>query len=273
MDFHIELSNGQLLKGIIRSPGDNARALIVFIHGLGEHIQRYVHWSDLFLKENIAFAGLDLPGHGRSEGKRGKINSFLMLDEMIDILVKTTGKTFPGVPVYIYGHSLGGGIVIDYLLRRNPRIKGAIITSPWLKLSFEPSRLKSILATILRKIMPGLIQPSGLNAIYLSHDQSVVDLYKTDPLVHDKISTGLFVSAMNAAAHSLSNASELKVPTLILHGSDDMICSPEGSREFAGKASSAKLKIWDGGYHELHNEPFKDEVFSYIINWMRTNKN
>src|SRR5512133_521229 len=103
MDFHIELSNGQLLKGIIRSPGDNARALIVFVHGLGEHIQRYIYWSDLFLKENIAFAGLDLPGHGRSEGKRGKINSFLMLDEMMDILVKTAGKTFPGVPVYIYG--------------------------------------------------------------------------------------------------------------------------------------------------------------------------
>jgi alpha-beta hydrolase superfamily lysophospholipase len=140
-------------------------------------------------------------------------------------------------------------------------------------LAFEPSRIKSILAGILGKIMPGLVQPSGLNAIYLSHNQSVIDLYKTDPLVHDKISTGLFVSAMNAANHSLINASQLKVPTLILHGSDDKICSPEGSREFAGKASSAKLKIWDGGYHELHNEPFNDEVFSYIINWIKTAKN
>ena len=73
---------------------------------------------------------------------------------------------------------------------------------------------------------------------------------------------------MTAAKYSLAHASELKVPTLILHGSDDLICSPEGSREFAGKTGMAELKIWDGGYHELHNEPFKDEVFTYIMNWI-----
>ena len=268
MDFNIKLSNGQVLRGMIQSPGENTKAVIILIHGLGEHIQRYIYWAGLFKKEGIGFAGVDLPGHGRSEGKRGNIRSYALLREMIDILLKSCNKTFPGIPVYLYGHSLGGTIVLDYLLRRNPKVKGAIITSPWLRLSFEPPKIKLIMASVMKNILPGLIQQSGLNANHLSHDETVVEKYRTDTLVHGKISVSLFHGSMSAAKYSLAHASELKVPTLILHGNDHKILSPEGSREFVGKTVMAKLKIWDGGYHELHNEPFKDEVFAYIMNWI-----
>jgi acylglycerol lipase len=268
MDFHIKLDNGLVLKGIIRSPGEDIRAVVVLIHGLGEHIQRYEHWSDLFNRERIAFTGVDLPGHGRSEGKRGHIKSYRLLDEMITILLDSCRKTFTGIPVYIYGHSLGGGIVLNYLLKYNPRIRGAIVTSPWLRLSFEPAKSKVILASVMKYILPGLVQPSGLNVSHISHDPAVVEKYKNDPLVHDKISVSLFDGAMKAAKYSLDNASELKVPLLLLHGNDDQITSPEGSREFSQKSGKSVLKIWEGGYHELHNEPFKDEVFKFIINWI-----
>jgi alpha-beta hydrolase superfamily lysophospholipase len=271
MDFNIKLSNGQVLSGMIQSPGENTKAVIILIHGLGEHIQRYIYWADLFKKEGFGFVGVDLPGHGRSEGKRGNIKSYALIGEMIDILLKSCNQTFPGIPVYIYGHSLGGGIVLDYLLRRKPRVKGAIVTSPWLRLSFEPARIKLIMSSVMKNLLPGLIQPSGLNVSHISHDEAVVEKYKTDPLVHGKISVSLFHGAMTAAKYSLTHASELKVRTLILHGSDDMITSPEGSREFAEKTGMAELKIWEGGYHELHNEPFKDEVFKYIMNWINRN--
>jgi alpha-beta hydrolase superfamily lysophospholipase len=269
MNFNIKLSNGQVLRGMIQSPGENLRAVILFVHGIGEHIHRYDYWAGLFNKEGIGFAGVDLPGHGRSDGRRGHIKSYALLDEMIDIQLKSCKQTFPGTPVYIYGHSLGGGIVLDYLLHRNPKIKGAIVTSPWLRLAFEPSKDKLILASIMKNLLPGLIQPTGLIVNHISHDEDVIEKYKTDPLVHGYISVSLFYGAMNAAKYSLEHASELKVPTLIMHGSDDMINSPDGSREFAGKTSLVELKIWDGGYHELHNEPFKDEVFKYILNWIR----
>jgi acylglycerol lipase len=269
MDFNIKLSNGLILRGVIFSPGEDTRGVIIFVHGLGEHIQRYLYWADLFKKEGIGFAGVDLPGHGRSEGRRGHIKSYSSLREMIDILLQTCNRTFPGVPVYIYGHSLGGGVVLDYLLRKNPKVKGAIITSPWLRLSFEPARIKLIMAGVMRYIVPGLIQSSGLVVSHISHDINVVEKYKSDPLVHGKISVGLFYGAMNAAKYSLAHASELKVRTLLMHGSDDLICSPEGSRDFAAKSDKVELKIWEGGYHELHNEPFKEDVFKYIINWIR----
>ena len=269
MDFNIKLKSGLLLKGIIQSPGDNTKAVVILVHGLGEHIQRYDHWADKFKKEGMGFAGVDLPGHGRSDGRRGNIKRYSQLDEMLDILIKTTLRTFPGTPVYIYGHSLGGGIVLNYLIRRNPKLKGAIVTSPWLRLSFEPPKIKVTLAGVMKYILPGLIQPSGLIVDHISHDQTVIEKYKNDPLVHGKISVSLFSGAMSAARYSLAHASELNVPTLLIHGSDDKICSPEGSREFASKNDKVELKIWEGGYHELHNEPFKDEVFRYIINWIK----
>jgi acylglycerol lipase len=268
MDFNLKLKSGLLLKGMIHSPGEDARAVVVFVHGLGEHIRRYNYWADQFKKEGIGFAGLDLPGHGRSDGRRGYIKSYSQTDEMIDILLKTCSKTFPGVPLYLYGHSLGGGIVLDYLIRKNPKIKGAIVTSPWLRLSFEPPKIKVAMANIIRFILPGLIQSSGLNVNHISHDKSVVEKYNNDPLVHGKISVSLFHGAMKAAEYSMEHAAELKVKTLLMHGSDDLICSPEGSRDFASGCERVKLKIWDGGFHELHNEPFSDDVFQYIITWI-----
>jgi alpha-beta hydrolase superfamily lysophospholipase len=272
MDFSIKLSNGQVLRGIIQSPGENLKEVIVFVHGIGEHIHRYDHWVSLFNKAAIGFVGVDLPGHGRSDGTRGDIKSYTLIGEMIDILIKSCIKTFPGCPVYLYGHSLGGGIVLDYLLRRKPKIKGAIVTSPYLRLAFEPPKIKLFIASVLKHLLPGLIQSTGLNADHLSHDKVVVEKYKTDPLVHGKISVRLFSESLNAATYSLTHASELNIPTVLLHGSDDLLLSAEGSREFAGKTTMVDLKIWNGGYHELHNEPFKDEVFIYLLNWIRNPK-
>ena len=269
MDYNIRLGNGMFLKGLINSPGESPEAIVILIHGLGEHIQRYNHWSNLFNEKRIAFTGLDLPGHGRSDGRRGHISSFRITDEMLDIIITSTRKTFPGVPLFLYGHSLGGGILLDFLIRRKPQIKGAIVTSPWLKLSFEPSRSKVILASVTKSFLPWITQPSGLVTEHISHDQSVIDAYNNDPLVHDKISVSLFHNAMKAASNSIRDASSLTIPLLMVHGSDDKICSPEGSRIFAAASGSAELRIWDGGFHELHNEPFKMEVFTYIYNWMK----
>jgi acylglycerol lipase len=268
MEFNIRLSNGQILKGMVQSPGEHTKAVIIMVHGLGEHIQRYAFWAELFKKEGIGFLGVDLPGHGRSNGRQGNIKSYADTDEMIDILLKSCKQTFPGCKVYLYGHSLGGGIVLDYLIRKKPKLNGAIVTSPWLRLSFEPPKSKMILASAMRYLIPSLVQPSGLNVNHISHDPQIVEKYKNDPLVHGKISVSLFVEAMSAARHSLSHASELKTPTLMLHGSNDLLTSPDASREFASKTDMVILKIWDGGYHELHNEPFKEEVFRFIMNWI-----
>lgn len=268
MEYNIRLKNGQVLRGLMTSPGHDTRANIIFVHGLGEHMGRYAGWAEMLNKQGIGFTGVDLPGHGKSDGARGNIKSYSNTDEMISILLEGIRNTFPGNPVLLYGHSLGGGIVLDYILRKNPNINGAIVTSPWLKLSFQPSKFKIGLASAMKNILPNLVQPSGLVVDHISHDRAVVDKYNADPLVHNKISVSLFHNAMNAGANSLKNASHLSIPLLLMHGSEDLICSPDGSREFAAKASLTDLKIWDGGYHELHNELFRNEVFEWLISWI-----
>lgn len=268
MEYNIRLRNGLLLKGMIVSPGEQIRGIVILVHGLGEHLRRYSHISGILNDKQIGFTGMDLPGHGKSEGTRGNIRNFGVTDEMLDTLIKETRKTFPGIPLFIYGHSLGGLIVLDYLVRKNPSVKGAIVTSPWLKLAYEPSAFKLFLASVFRVIWPGLAQPSGLVVADISHDQAVVDDYTADPLVHDKISAGLFYSAVTAAKNTLAGATNLKTPLLLMHGSDDRICSPDGSREFASGNSKVELRIWEGGFHELHNETFKSEVLAQIVGWI-----
>ena len=270
MDLNIKLSNGQILKGFIKSPGEGIKAIILMVHGLGEHIMRYSMWADFFNNEGIGFTGVDLPGHGQSDGKRGHIKSYNLVYEMIDILLKECKKTFPGIPVFLYGQSLGGGMVLNYIINKDPDIRGAIVTSPWLKLAFEPEKSKIKLASFMKNVLPALSQQSALVVDHLSSDKEVAKDYVNDPLVHGKISVSLIHEAFSAASKALENASRLKTPLLLMHGSDDQICSHGGSREFAAKTKMAELKIWARGYHELHNELFKEEVFDYIIEWIKT---
>jgi len=268
MEIIIKLSGGQYLRGTINSPGDHAKAVVILVHGLGEHIGRYNHWIKKFNERGIAFVGLDLPGHGKSDGKRGYIRDYSVTDEMLDVLIREYSKTFPGLPVFLYGHSLGGGIVLDYLIRKDPKVRSAVITSPWIRLALEPSNFKLTLASVMNGVLPSLVQKSGLVVEHISHDAEVVEAYKNDPLVHDRISVSLFNSALDAATHSLNHAEYIRIPVLLMHGADDQICSPDGSREFASKNNHVTLKIWEGGYHELHNELFKDDVFSQIADWL-----
>ena len=267
-ELSFTISDNTEIRGKMLSPVGACRGLIILVHGIGEHFGRYMKWASRFTTGGYAVYGADLPGHGLSGGKRGHISSYNNVDEIIDKLISYGKKDFPDAPVVLYGHSLGGGIALRYLLRRQPEICCAIVTSPWLRLSFDPPKLKVVLARAVKSIVPSFVQPSGLIVSHISRDQEVVKEYQTDPLVHDLISVSLFNEAMTTAEYCLQNASLLSVPLLLMHGSGDKICSPEGSVQFAGSSPNVDLKIWDGGFHELHNDIIKDEVFGFITGWL-----
>ena len=245
-------------------------AVILMIHGLGEHSGRYKTWAARFNETGISFWAFDLPGHGNSYGKKGTMPPFARLYSVIEDIISDIRTELPGTPVILYGHSLGGGLLLHFLLKNKPDITGAIVTSPWIRLTEEPPKFKLALASVSKKIFPDMTQPSGLKTKYLSHDSQVVTDYEKDPLVHGLISAGLFAS-MNEAAHEvLEHASEIEVPLLLTHGRDDMITSPAGTIEVAGMAPKATLKLWDGAYHEVHNDFLKDEHFEFIREWIDT---
>jgi alpha-beta hydrolase superfamily lysophospholipase len=190
--------------------------------------------------------------------------------DLIDRFLSAISTERPGTPVFIYGHSLGGCIVLDYLIKRKPSVRGAIVTSPWIILTAAPSAIKVAAVKILRSIFPDLTTSSGLNSGYLSHNEAVCEEYVNDPLVHDRISLRLFTEAESAAADIIINAGTIELPLLIVHGRGDLITSPAGSVEVASSAPSALIKLWDDGYHELHNEPIKEDHFSLIKEWIET---
>ena len=246
------------------------KAVILLVHGFGEHSGRYMDWAAKFNEKGVSVRAFDLPGHGHSGGRRGIMPSFDVLFDTIDLILKEIAAELPGVPQFIYGHSLGGGIVLDYLIRRKPILTGAIATSPWIKLAFEPPKAKQLLASVASRIMPGLVQSSGLKTEDLSRDPKVVEAYRNDPLVHGMISGGVFGSITSAGIEILSRASEITLPLLLAHGRSDMITSAAATMEVASAAPRATLKLWDGGYHELHNDLLREEHFEFITEWIDT---
>ncbi len=250
-------------------PEGGAKAVVALVHGHGEHIGRYENVASALTNAGYVLAGSDSRGHGKSTGPRGHIPSYDTLMDDIGVFISMLGEKYSGQQVFLYGHSMGGNQVINYALRRHPKIAGVIATGPWLKLAFEPPRVQIALGRIMNNIFPAFTQASGLDTKGLSHDAEVVDLYNHDSLNHNKISARLFVSMYESGLWALEHASEFSLPLLLMHGSADPVTSAEASRQFADKAGdNVTLRIWDGLYHEIHNEPEQAEVFRVMIEWL-----
>lgn len=250
-------------------PQGNVKAAIILLHGMGEHFGRYTHVAEFFSRSGFAVIGMDHRGHGTSAGKRGHTPSFDHLMNDIDLLVQKTGDLFPGTPLILYGHSMGGNLAANYVLRKKPQVKGLILTGPYFKLGFEPPAWKLAMAKFMAKFLPSLTLSTALEQAALSREQSVVEAYKKDPLVHDRISAAFFAEVHPAGLYAIEHAGELQAKTLAMHGTADRLTSPEGTKTFAkNNPERITLKLWDGFYHELHNEPGNELVFTYMVDWI-----
>jgi alpha-beta hydrolase superfamily lysophospholipase len=252
-------------------PDETPRAVVCLVHGLGEHSGRYAHVGKAVVEAGFVLTGFDVRGHGKSGGPRGHTPSYDALMDDIDLFIHLVADRYPGLPRFLYGHSMGGNFVINFALRCRPELVGVIATGPWLKLAFQPASSKVALGKIMNNILPRFSQASGLDTWALSHDPEVVNAYENDPLVHDKISARLFLNVFESGLWALDHAAEIPLPLLLMHGGADRITSLEASRQFAASAGDkVTLRIWDGLYHEIHNEPEQGEVFTFMIDWMNT---
>ncbi len=251
-------------------PSDAApKAVVCLVHGVGEHSSRYAHVAEAFGKQGYAFFAADLRGHGRSSGARGDISSIEDFMQDIDSLLEHARARYANLPIILYGHSLGGILVLYYGLKRKPNIKGVIATSSGLRNSLQQQPMKMMAARVLGSILPRVTLPSELESAAISRDEKVVQVYNADPLVHDKISLGFGKAMIGAIQWTFEHASEFPLPLLLMHGKADRIAFPAGSIEFANATKDkSTLVLWDDAYHELHNEPMKEEVFKTMTDWM-----
>ena len=267
--FERKSSDGTKLFFQTWRPNQEPRGVICMVHGLGEHLGRYAHWADMFTQSNYALIGYDLRGHGKSDGQRGHVLTFEEYVKDTDLLIQETEQRYPGIPRYLYGHSLGAIIAILYILRRKPQFSGAVISALSNRTSLQEQKAKVLLSKILGTVVPKMTISSGLVPSTISRDPEVVSRYISDPLVHDKVTLGWGKSALQTIEWNELHANEWVIPVLIMHGELDQLGYPKGSEIFANLIKGdCTLKIWQGLYHELHNEPEKDMVFEFTMNWL-----
>jgi acylglycerol lipase len=253
-------------------PEDGAiKAAVCLVHGLGEHSGRYTHVAEHLTKAGFALTGADLPGHGKSSGKRGHISSNEEILTEIDRLLEITSSRYPGIPYFLYGHSLGGIYILYYSLKRKPDLAGVVATGPGLRSALEKQPLKIGISKFLGTLTPKICLPSGLVVEDLSRDPDVVELYREDPLVHNQVSVRLAKNLLEAIPWTFEHAHEFRWPLLLMHGTADHVVYPGGSEEFASLVQcDCTVKLWDGLYHEIHNEPQKDDVMDFMIAWLES---
>lgn len=249
----------------------NPKAVICLVHGLGEHINRYDHFAEYFGNHGFVTIGNDHHGHGQSGGKRGHVPDYEAFMEEVSQLVVNATERHPDLPIILYGHSMGGNLSLNYVLKRHPKIAGLVVTGPHIQLpkAAQPSTGLMMMARIMNKIFPSLQQPNGLDVNNISTDPLEVKKYQNDPLVHDKISMRTALSLIEKADFLDNYAGKMPIPTLLMHGAEDKITSPQGTINFAKRVQGdVTFKLWNGMVHEIHNEPSKQEVFKFVLEWM-----
>lgn len=252
-------------------PDHEIGATVCLVHGLGEHSNRYDHVAKAFVEKGIAFHAFDLRGHGKSEGKRGHTPSLMQWLDDIRLLIDLADADRPR---FLYGHSLGGSIALNYGLHPHTQLAGIIATGPALKRSFKVPAIKILLGKGMAKLWPTFSQHSGLDPEAISRDKSVVQAYIDDPFVHDWASARLFIEATKAGEEALAQAAKINLPLLLVCGQEDHLVDVTACEEFFRRSSSVDktLRILPGLYHEVHNEPEKAEVIAEMIQWVLERK-
>lgn len=250
-------------------PEANAKTLMLLVHGAGEHSGRYVQVAQYFCDRGYVVAGLDHIGHGKSDGKYGFINQFSDYVDTVETYRKKLSQEFPGLPMILLGHSMGGTISAQLLLQQQSSFIGCVLSGAAIKSELEISRLQTWLINFLSRALPnfGMLQ---LDASGVSRDLAVVEAYRKDPLVYrGKMSARLLAELLYAMSNIQEKAAEIVLPLLTLHGGADVMTAPAGSEFVHAKASSKDrtLKIYPELFHEILNEPERLQVLSEIHSW------
>lgn len=272
-----------LEEGIIRGYSwhlEDPEKVICIVHGIGEYGGRFDRVAEAFRDKNMAVCALDLRGHGESLGKRGDCaprNS--VLDDVSELL-RYAEEKYPGKPLVLYGHSMGGNIVLDYRARgeMNDHPAGYIISAPWVRLVRPVPPLLYKAVKLLSRIAPSFTIGSDINEANLGNPEKVKP-FNDNPMVHNRISALCAVDGFDKGIGFEDGTAEddrraANIPTLLMHGSEDRICDVNGSRRIAERLQAQGDDLtyieWEGLFHEIHNgneTSTGDEVIAEMVGW------
>ncbi|MCA9174557.1 MAG: lysophospholipase [Planctomycetales bacterium] len=242
---------------------------VLIVHGLGEHSGRYAHVASRLTQAGHFVVSYDQRGHGNTGGARGHARDYAVLLGDIAIVMAETRRRATDLPMFLYGHSLGGNLVLNFALRRRPGVDGVIASSPLLRPALRIPRWKTTLGHMLFKLWPAFSFNNGIDPELLSRDPNSIDAYRNDAQVHSRVSAKLAIQMLEAGEWALSHASEWTLPLLLMHGGEDQVTLADASRQFAEQvAENGELRIWDGLRHELHWELEREAVLDVVVDWL-----
>jgi alpha-beta hydrolase superfamily lysophospholipase len=252
------------------TPDVTPRGVVVLSHGFGEHARRYDHVAQRFGEDGLVTYALDHRGHGRSGGKRVLVKDISEYTGDFGTLVGIATKEHPGDTRIVLGHSMGGGIVFAYGVEHPDDYDLMVLSGPAVAAQSVVSPLLVLFAKTVGVIAPGLpVQQLDANAI--SRDPAVVNAYNTDPLVHHgKVPAGIGRALLMVGETMPQRAPALTAPLLVVHGAEDALIPVDGSRQLVEVVGSpdVELKIYPGLYHEVFNEPERDQVLNDVVSWI-----
>ncbi len=247
------------------------KGVVMVIHGLAEHSQRYDHLAEALNKAGFSLYAIDLPGHGRSDGMRGHIDSFNDFhDAALKLYNKVTAENI-ATPVFIVGHSMGGLITSRFLLDHQHKFNGALLSGAAIESPQEPPAWQVSLIKGVAKLFPKA-RVLALDASGISRDKTVVDNYMQDPLVSkDKLTANFLVEMTNTMERVKAEINTVSIPLMVMHGTGDNITAPSGSEFVYNRCASSDktLKLYEDLYHEIFNEPEQAHVFEDMIDWLQ----
>ncbi|OBH54927.1 hydrolase [Mycobacterium sp. E2479] len=252
------------------TPETAPRAVLVLSHGLGEYARRYDHVAKRFGEAGLVTYALDHRGHGRSGGKRVLVRDIHEYTSDFDTLVGIATREHHGLKCIVLGHSMGGGIVFAYGVERPDNYDLMVLSGPAVAAQDQISPLLALTAKVLGAIVPGL-PAQELDVDAISRDPAVVAAYKEDPLVyHGKVPAGIGRALLLVGETMPRRAPALTAPLLVVHGEQDRLISVAGSRRLVECVGSTdvELKVYPGLYHEVFNEPEREQVLDDVVSWI-----
>ena len=252
------------------APETSPRAMILVVHGLGEHSARYQYLASYFVAHDYVVGALDLNGHGYSGGRPGYVEAFTDYEDDLALFHGVMVERFPRVPVFLLGHSMGGLVSCCYLRAAQDRFSGAMLSGAAVITSQQPGAIEMWLIRLLSAVIPRLgltrLDPGGV-----SRNPDEVTKYAEDPLVyHGALSARLLHEFFGSMQSLQASAGKIHIPLLIMHGGEDAMVAPEGSQLLHERVSSddKTLVLYPGLYHEIFNEPEKDQVLADMLGWL-----
>lgn len=264
-------ADGLKLYSVKWLPKTEPKAVIILVHGIAEHSGRYGHVAEAFVNADLAVYAYDHRAHGKSEGEpRTYFASFDLAVADLAVYVEIVRQENPNKKIFVYGHSMGSLISNLYVLKNQDKIAGWISSgSPLTVDKSVPAPLVMILSAI------GAIAPTlrlaKIDPKDLTHDENIISAYITDPLGDSKPNRlGMVRGIINNSHVVIAQLANLKLPILLLHGSEDRLCPASASPIIYEKAGSKDktLKIYDGLYHEIHNETYYGRIMTDMIEWI-----